>query len=63
MAEKLKEGIVSSSTERIGLQNIDERLHLLFGDGYCLEFRNEDGMAVVSFTVPGRQDGYSNSGR
>lgn len=60
---KLKEGRVSSSTERIGLQNIDERLHLLFGEGYGLQFRNENGWAIVSFVVPGRKDAHGNSGR
>ncbi len=54
IGEKLKDGRVSSSSERIGLQNIDERLHLLFGEGHGLVFRNEDGRAVVSFIVPGR---------
>ena len=60
---KLKEGRVSSSTERIGLQNIDERLHLLFGEEYGLQFRNENGWAIVSFVVPGRKDAHGNSGR
>ena len=60
LAEKLKEGRVASSSERIGLQNIDERLHLLFGEGYGLKFRNENGFAIVSFTVPGREDAHSN---
>ena len=52
IAEKLKEGKASNSSERIGLQNIDERLCLLFGEGYGLRFRNENGCAIVSFTVP-----------
>ena len=60
LAEKLKEGRVASSSERIGLQNIDERLHLLFGEEYGLKFRNENGFAIVSFTVPGREDAHSN---
>ena len=63
MAEKLREGIVSSSTERIGLQNIDERLNLLFGGESHLYFRNENGRAIVSFTVPWRHDDYSSIGR
>ncbi len=56
LADMLRSGMVSSSTQRIGLQNIDERLHLLFGEGHGLEFRNEDGRAIVSFSVPGRYD-------
>ena len=51
--EKLADGRVSSSSERIGLQNIDERLHLLFGEGSGLRFRNSGGRAIVSFSVPG----------
>ncbi len=62
IADKLKDGRVASSSERIGLQNIDERLHLLFGDEYGLSFRNENGFAIVSFTVPGRSDAHSDTG-
>ncbi len=61
--ERLKEGRVSRSSERIGLQNIDERLHLLFGNDAGLSFRNEDGKAIVSFIVPRRFDAQSNIGR
>ena len=53
IVEKLADGRVSSSSERIGLQNIDERLHLLFGEGSGLRFRNSGGRAIVSFSVPG----------
>lgn len=63
LQEKLRKGTVSSSSERIGLQNIDERLHLLFGDGSGLGFRNENGRAIVSFYVPWREDADSDSGR
>ncbi len=60
---RLKEGKASKSTERIGLQNIDERLHLLFGEEFGLIFRNEDGKAIVSFIVPWRYDAEGNTGR
>ena len=60
IVEKLADGRVSSSSERIGLQNIDERLHLLFGEESGLRFRNSGGKAIVSFSVPGRFDAESN---
>ena len=53
LLEKLHSGEIVSSGTRIGLLNIDERLRLLFGDGYGLSFTNEGGMASVSFSVPG----------
>ena len=63
IAAQIAEGRIRSSSGRIGLKNIDERLRLLFGEDKGLEFMNVEGAAIVSFTVPWRSDAQGNSGR
>ncbi|MGE4585424.1 MAG: sensor histidine kinase [Sphaerochaeta sp.] len=36
----------------VGLRNIQERIHLLYGSSYELDFSHDDGWAVVTLTVP-----------
>ena len=40
----------------IGLLNIEERIHLLFGETYGLSFYNKDGFAVAVIKLPYRTE-------
>ncbi len=51
---QLREGrIPESSRSGMGLRNVQERLHLFFGEQYNLIFSSRKGMgAVIGFTIP-----------
>ncbi len=55
--EKRLEG-EKESESHIGLRNINERLHLIFGPSANLSFSNEANHAVVRFSIPYTREGF-----
>ena len=53
---KLKKGEILPKGSGIGLENINQRIRLLFGSEYGLSFRNEKDHAVVILTIPFSQN-------
>lgn len=60
LLEKLKFNEYNSSELGIGLQNIDERLKLFFGNDFGLTLYNEDHLAVVKICIPINTENSSN---
>ncbi len=60
LLEKLKFNESNSSELGIGLQNIDERLKLFFGNDFGLTLYNEDHLAVVKICIPINSENSSN---
>lgn len=52
LLENLQNGSKSSHGFGIGLLNINQRIQMLFGDGYGLSFRNEEDKAIAIITLP-----------
>lgn len=52
LLDKLKSGEITPKGFGIGLQNIDERIRLMYGPGYGLTLFNENDMAVALITMP-----------
>jgi two-component system, sensor histidine kinase YesM len=49
---KLKSGEIQPNGSGVGLENINQRIRLLYGSDYGLSFENEKGNAIVILTIP-----------
>lgn len=49
---KLEHQVITPRGLGIGLLNINQRIKLMFGDGYGLELYNADGLAVAQICIP-----------
>ena len=56
LLEKLRSHRKEASGFGIGLLNIEDRIHLLFGEEYGLSFCNRDGFAVAVIRIPYRTE-------
>jgi len=50
--EKLKTGEIKPNGSGVGLENINQRIQLIYGTEYGLSFENKDGNAIVILAVP-----------
>lgn len=52
LLQKIREKEITPQGSGVGLENINSRLRLLYGEEYGLHFYNENQMAVVLLTIP-----------
>lgn len=56
LLQKIENREIEPQGSGVGLVNINSRLKLLYGNHYGLKFYNEDGMAVVTLSIPKEQE-------